>query len=147
MDGHAGRVDAGGERFFDRTGAGEGREERRVDVHDPVPEAVEERRSQQLHEARQHDQLDIQLLEPGRHDEIALLPARMAVEAEGGRGDAGGTGALQRIRVLPARRDGDDGQAGVDQRLEVRPVAADEHADHSTRPITSSSPGSATTAQ
>ena len=52
--------------------------------------------------------------------------------------------------VARVRGDSDDGQARVEERLEVRPLAADEHADHdSTMPPITSSPGcgSATTAQ
>ena len=40
------------------------------------------------------------------------------------------------------RRDGDDRKARVDQRLEVRPLAADEHADHASLHATPSTPAS-----
>ena len=56
-------------------------------------------------------------------------------------------GPLERARVLPVRRHRPDRQPGVDQRLEVRPLAADEHADHSIRPITRRPAASGTTAQ
>ena len=88
-------------------------------------------------------------------DELATGLADLGVElvASGGTAahleELGAARPLERARPGPVRRDGDDRQARVDQRLEVRPLAADEDADHaaSTRPITSSSPGSGTTAQ
>src|SRR5207237_3432692 len=92
--------------------------------------------------------LDALRLEPARHHEIPLLPVGMAGEVEGCGGDAGGARADERVGVLAVRGDGADGQAGIEQRLQVGAMAADEHADHTIRPITSSSEmGSATTAQ
>ena len=76
VDGHAGRLDAGGERVVDRVRAGEGGQQRGVDVDDAAREAVEERRRQQVHVAGEHDELDAVLLEPGRHHEVALRRGR-----------------------------------------------------------------------
>ena len=118
-----------------------------MDVDDPVRKTVEERRRQQVHVPRQHDDLDAVLLEPGRHHEVALLARVVAVERERRSRDARGPGPLERARLLPVRRHRPDRQPGVDQRLEVRPLAADEHADHSMRPITRWPAASGTTAQ
>ena len=75
VHGHAGRVGAGRERVADRVRAGERRQERRVDVHDPTGEPAQERLGQKVHVAGEHDELDAVLLEPGRHHEVALLAA------------------------------------------------------------------------
>src|SRR4051812_46327529 len=65
----------------------------------------------------------------------------MAVEAEGRGGNARLARANERVGVLAVRRDGAHGQPGVEERLQVRPVAAHEPPDHANRPITSA-PGS-----
>ena len=55
--------------------------------------------------------------------QVALLAVGVAVEAERRGRHAGGASALERVGVAPVRRDRDDRQAGVEQRLEVRAVA------------------------
>jgi len=150
VDGDAGARDARGERVVDRMRSGEGGKERRVHVHDPVREAVEERRRQHVHVAGQHDELDVVLLEPRRHDEVSLLPRRVAVEGEGRGGDPCGASTLERPGVAAVRGDAGDRQLRVDQRLQVGSFARDEDADHvlSIRPMTRSpSAGSGTIAQ
>src|SRR3954454_24028717 len=57
-------LDAVVECLLDRPHAREGREERRVHVDDAAREAPDERLAQQLHEAREHDELRAALLEP-----------------------------------------------------------------------------------
>ena len=145
VDGHAGDLGAGGERVLDRARAGKRRQQRGMDVDDPLREAVEERVREQVHVAGADDQADAVGLEPGGHRGVALLAAPAQLEDRGR--DPGRLGALERAHAGPVRRDGGDRQPLVDQRLQVRPLAGDEDADHSTRPITSRSPGSATTAQ
>ena len=58
VDRDACRLDAGRERVLDRVGAREGRQERGVDVDDPLREAAQERRRQQVHVAGEDDELD-----------------------------------------------------------------------------------------
>ena len=122
----------------------------RVRVHDAPAEDLEEARTQEMHVAGEHRELHAALEEPAGERLVALArgrrtqpPSKTAVgmPAAAARSSARTPGSI--------RRDRDDRQAGVDQRLEVRPLAADEHADHprTTLPMTCSSPGSATTAQ
>ena len=120
-----------------------------VDVDDAVREAGEEAGRQQLHVAGADDEADAVLLEPVRHHGVALLAARELVEREGGRRHVRPFGPLERARIRPRGGDGVDGQPRVEERLEIRALAADEDADHPATilPITSSSPGSGTTAQ
>ena len=142
--GHPGR-----ERLVDRARARELRQERRVHVDDPLAEAVEERRRQQVHVARADDQPHAPLLEPVRHRGVPLHAVVVVLERERGGGDARGRRPLERARVGPVGRDGAHGQPRVEQRLEVRALAADEHSDQVILPITSSPAASAagTTAQ
>ena len=112
---------------------------------------------EQVHVAGADDQLDAAALEPVGHRRVPRRPVGVVVELEDGRLDAGRLGALERPHAGPVRGDRDDREARVEQRLQVRPGAGDEHADHpnrtpspgSTAPITSPSPASpaGTTAQ
>src|SRR5436305_2990742 len=72
----------GCERLLDRVRAREVRQERGVNVDDAFREAIEERLRQEVHVAREHDELDAVLLEPRRHHEVALLAVVVAVEAD-----------------------------------------------------------------
>src|SRR5215510_9023098 len=94
-------------------------------------------------------EVDALLLEPGPHRVVALLPGPVLRERERSCCDTGPLRPLEGGDVGHVRRNTGDGQAGVQKRLEVRPLAADEDADHdaTTRPITVASPGSETTAQ
>ena len=114
VHGHAGRVGAGRDRVADRVRAGERRQERRVDVDDPLGEPAQERLGEEVHVAGEHDELDAVLLEPRRHHEVALLAALVAVEAERRGRDAGLARADERVRVLAVRGDGADRQPVVD---------------------------------
>ncbi len=58
VDGAAGFRDAGGERLRPRLEAGEGGQERRVDVDDAAREGLEQRRLDHAHVAGEHDPLD-----------------------------------------------------------------------------------------
>ena len=150
MHGHAGLDGACRERVVDRVGAGKRRQERRMDVHDPRREAVEERASS-----------------GGACSRRARRARRRAPRARspssgraprGRRGSRGrtwppearprgrGSGRRRRLRFAATAA---DRQPGVDQRLQVRAVAADEHADHAARSARSRAlpaAGSATTA-
>src|SRR4051794_12321588 len=57
VDGHAEHLHAVGERLLDGADAGEGRQQRRVDVDDALGEGAEEGRREQRHVAGQHDEL------------------------------------------------------------------------------------------
>jgi hypothetical protein len=79
-----------------------------VDVHDPLGKAVEERLREEVQVAGEDDEVDAELLQPGRHREVALLPCGKAVEREGGGRDPGLAGAHEREGVRPVRGDGGD---------------------------------------
>src|SRR6185503_14903004 len=91
-------------------------------------------------------ELDPVARQPRAHRAVPVLAVDVVVQVEDGGRDPGGGGALQRAGAGAVRRDRDDGQVRVDQRLEVRAGAADEHSDHATRPMTRWSPGSGRTA-
>ena len=146
------RLDARRERVVDRARAGELGQQRRVHVDDALREAFEERGREQVHVAGADDDADAVLLEPVRHRRVALLPVGEALQLERARGDAGRAGPVERAHALLVRRDRDDRQLRVEERLEVRALAAHEDADHAGTilPMTRSSrPASAsgTTAQ
>ena len=136
--GHAGR-----EHVVDRVRAGELGQRRRVRVHDAAREALEEAAPQQVHVPGADDEVDAVLDQPVGHRRVARLAVGVVVELEGGGRDPGRPRPLERPRIGLVARDRDDRQALVDQRLQVRPLAADEHADHVSRPITVPAPASA----
>ena len=144
VHGDAGRLDARRERVLDRARARELGQQRRVDVDDPLGEAVEERRRQQVHVAGADDEPTPCSCEPVRHRRVALLAVGELVERETPRPAPRPRSARSSARA-PGRFDATarDRQPGVEQRLQVRALAADEHADHAAtiRPITRSSPG------
>ena len=111
-------------------------------VHDPV-EALEERGPQQVHVPGADDQRHAVSDEPVGHGRVSLLAALVVVELERRARDSGRLGPLERPRTGSVRGDRRHGQPRVDQRLQVRALARDEHADHVTRPITSPAPASA----
>ena len=79
-------------------------------------------------------------LRPASQSAIAASRASrsaIVVELEGCGRDPGLLGPLERAHAGRVARDRDDRQARVDQRLQVRPLAADEDADHASLPITS----------
>ena len=96
-----------------------------------------------MHVAGADDELDAVRLEPLRERDVALLAARVVRRAAKTAVAMFAASARSSART-PAlvRGDRGDRQPRVEQRLEVRPLAADEHADHAIRPITRS-PGSA----
>src|SRR5436190_178260 len=82
VDGHADQLDPVLERLLDGAHAGEGGQERRVDVDYPALEAADEVRAEQLHEAGQHHQIDAQLLEPVAEGAIPLVAIPVGGELE-----------------------------------------------------------------
>src|SRR5437764_3155472 len=147
VDGHAGRRNSGVQGVDDRLFARELRQERRVDVDDPVGEPLEERLRQQMHVAREDDEVNAAKLEPVGELRVAVRAIRVALEREDARRDAGGARPFERSHAVLIRRHACDREPRVDQRLQVRPLAADEDTDHRSSPITSApGGGSATTA-
>ena len=119
-----------------------------MDVDDALWEAVEEAGSKQVHVPGADHELDAAPLEPVGHRGVALVPICKVVELEHPTRHTGRLRPRERAGARDVRRDGDHGQACVEQRLEVRSLAADEDADHARTivPITSASPGSGVTA-
>src|SRR3954470_4056508 len=134
VDGHAHHRDAILDRLLGGPEAGEGGQQRRVDVDDPPREAADEGRAEDLHEAREHDQLDPALLEPVRERAVALRAVGVVARGEDGRRNARGSSALQPAGL---RAIGDDchdldpvaPMRRVEDRLEVRALARDHHRD------------------
>ena len=138
VDGRGGLPDSRGEDVLDRVRAGEVRQRRRVRVHDPAGEAVDERLAQQVHVAGADHERHALRFEPAAHRVVPLLSRLEVLQRKASCGDTGPPRALQRRRCRPVRRDAGDGEAGVEQRLEVRALAGDQDADHAAtiRPIT-----------
>ena len=100
--------------------------------------ALEERRRQQLHVAGEDDKLDPALGEPLSQVLVPALPRVELDRGEGARFDPGLRGPVERLRLRVVRGNRDDRQVRVEQRLQVRSLAADEDADQRISPITSS---------
>ena len=82
-----------------------------MDVDHAIREALQERRRQQVHVAREHDELDAVLLEPRRHHEVALGAVGVAVEAERRGRDARFARPDERVGVFAVRGDRGDREA------------------------------------
>src|SRR6266511_157465 len=150
MHGHTCHRDSSREGILDRAGAGEVGEQRWMDIHDAVRKTVEERRGEQVHVSSEHDEVDTTKSEPIRNVAITRVPVAIARELEDAHRDSGLFRALERAYAALVAGDARNREAAVDQRLEIRPFAADEDADHvrSIAPITSACDGaSGTTAQ
>ena len=97
----------------------ERREQRRMHVHDPARESVEERRREDPHVPGEHDELGAVLvrgMRPSRPRRSSRSPGRRPVLRD------------RRRAPGPARDDARHVDVrGVDQRLEVRALAGDEH--------------------
>ena len=110
MDGAAGDLDAVVEGLLLRVEAGEGREQRGVDVEDAVGEGADEVRREQAHVAGEADELDVMLAESG--DDVGIVLGALAaagVEGEGGEAALAGGGEAGSVGHV---RD-DDSNAGV----------------------------------
>ena len=119
----------GGERVLDRVGARERGEQGGVHVHDPIREARQERRPQEVHVAGAHHELDAARGEPLGHGPVTRIAVRIVVEREDAGRGAGSRGAREGRRAGDVRRHRRDRYAGIDQGLEIRAAAADEDAD------------------
>jgi hypothetical protein len=90
-------------------------------------------RAEQLHEAGEHHQVHVELVQPVSHRLIARGAVGVVRDGEDPSLDPRGTSALEPARLAPARRHAHDLDAltvhGVEQRLEVRPLARDEDGD------------------
>ena len=133
MDGHPGDLHAVLDRLLDRTQAGKGGQQRRMNVDDPPGEAANEGPAQQLHPAGEHDKLNAAPLEPIRERRVPRLAAGECVAGEYPRLDAGSLGPLECSGVGPLGRHAGDLDLvtvhAVDQRLQVGPGSGDEDGD------------------
>jgi hypothetical protein len=119
-----------------------------MDIHDAALEALEERPTKEVHVPRADHELDSVTLEPVRHRAVAGIAIVVVTEWEELRCDARSRSSLESAYARLVRRDSDDRKAGIEERLEIRALAADQDPDHERTmvPITSASPGSGTTA-
>src|SRR5579875_3586183 len=127
-----------GERLLDRPQAGKRRQQRRVQVDHPPAEALQNRRREQLHVARQHHQLHAALGQPVGQRRVARRPLPELGRRKHPRRHPRPPGPLQRRRPGPVGGHGHDPHAvaavdGVQQRLEVRPGARGQDADPHAR--------------
>ena len=95
---------------------------RRVHVDDATREAREERRPEQVHVAGADDELDALALQPVRHRRVARVAIGEPLERKRRRRDAHSLGTLERSCSRDVRRNRDDGQLCVEQRLQIRPL-------------------------
>ena len=144
----SGRGSAGREQIFQRMRTGELGQRRRMDVHDAVREAGEERGAQELHVARAHYEVDAVPFEPVGHRRVARLAVGMVAQEEDTGSDTRASRALERSSVGSVGRDRNHRKLHVEQRLQVRALPAHEDADHvrTMVPIWRPSPGPRTTA-
>ena len=105
-----------------------------MQVEHPVRKALQEAARQDAHEARADHELDVALREPVGHRAVASLAlAAVLGEREDRARDARRAGALQRERLAVARAHAGDRRRppvhALDQRLQVRARARDQHAE------------------
>src|SRR6185437_14138089 len=125
-------VDPCGKRVVYCTCAREGREERRMNVHHTLREAVEEGGGEQVHVARQHDEVDATQLEPVCDVAVACVTVCVLSEVEDARRNTGSLCSLERADRGAIGRNGGDRKPRVDERLQVAALARDEDADHAS---------------
>src|SRR6266705_5775321 len=136
MDRAAGDLDAGGDRIALGVSPGECREERRMDVDDPVRELADERRRDQAHEAREDDQPDLFVPKDFYEfafEAFAVLAERAMIHDD--RGDVRGFRAFEHRR--PRDVADEDGEVDVQvsplprvhEALEVRASPRGEYSD------------------
>ena len=113
--------------------AGKRRQQRRVHVDHATGKRVEEARRQEPHEPRADDQRRPALGQPARHRGIAAARSRCAARSNDRGRDARCGGALERAGLGPLEPtptiSTDRRVQLVEQRLQVRAGARDEHAD------------------
>ena len=77
VDRDAPHLHAVGDLVFNGVGSRKGWQQRRMDVDHAPGEPLQETRVEKLHEPGEHDELDLALLEPGRHRAVAIATARI----------------------------------------------------------------------
>ena len=92
------------DRLLDRAHAGEGRQQRGVDVHDRVREAAEERARQQRHVAGEHDELHVAADEPVGDRGVARAAVGEVADRKHGGLDARVARASERAAPSACRR-------------------------------------------
>src|SRR5262249_31704339 len=130
-----------------RVDAGEGREQRRVDVQDAVGEASDESGRQDAHEAGEDHRLDGVLGEDAEERVLEGLAPREELVVDGERGLPRRLRARQRPGARPVRHHAGDLGGGeraarlrVEERLEVGPGSGDEDAESHCCAANSTSP-------
>src|SRR3954447_14781713 len=122
------------DRLLDGADARKRGQERGVHVDDPPLEPADEGAAEDLHEPREDEQVDLVLLQPIPESGVARRPVRIRARLEDARLDSGLARPPQAARLGPVRPDADhlDPLAPVDDvedRLQVRPLAGDQHRD------------------
>ena len=113
VDGDAGLLRAGRERLADRVEAGEGRQERRVDVD--ARESGEEAGREELHVTGADHELDAVLGEPLRHRRRRGSRGRQSRSSgNAAAGTEAALGAFERLHSRRVRGDRGDGQPCVE---------------------------------
>jgi hypothetical protein len=125
--------DAGGQRVADGVGAAEGRQQGRVEVDDAAGKRLAQRGAKDAHEARQHDEAALLLLECALQLGVVLGASALARQDEGRNAARAGRGQNRRL-VLVADDEADAGRhdAGLDglrKGDQIRPLAACQHRD------------------
>ena len=130
MDGHAGHLDARGQRIGDRVGAGERGQQRGVHVQPAVAPPLHHRRPEHPHVAGAHDEVDAALGQRVGHGRGQRRPIARGLDHE--RFDRGLVGAFERPNPPTVRKDEHDVRPDhgvVQERLQVGSGAGDQHRD------------------
>src|SRR6185312_4923828 len=133
MHGAADEAHAFGERARMRIEAGEGGEQRGMDVDHPVAPMIDEARGQQPHEAGEADELDARRFERLGERRLESFAARIVAMGDDGAGDAG---ALRVIETAGIGAVADDERApgreiflraSAHERFEIGAAARDQY--------------------
>ena len=118
---------------LDGVGAGQLAGQRRVEVDDAVGEPAEEAHREDAHPAGEHDEVGAEAGDDVGEAGVVVGAGLAGVAADVDGGHAGGAGPLEGVGVGAVGHDGDDlgGSvpvgAGVEDGLQVRPVAGRQH--------------------
>jgi hypothetical protein len=158
VHGRAADVNAVLERLLLGVETREGRQKRRVDVHDPIGKRLEQRRADQPHEAGETDERDVSRAQLARERAIVVVARGKVARQHDERLDTGGLRACESGRLSAIRDDhGDLGVEssigdGVADRLQIRAAPGNQHGEapvvrrgRGHRGATSSGSGDATT--